>query len=192
MEDMLLATALFIVYFCFTCCLLNPPKATATTATVPTTSQPKAEEVVDAPQVPQQEEVSKEAIAIDGNDWTEQERAIIAESPAILADLHYCLNSTYFDGLWTENNMEFLKSLLPPVTPEEPTAHDLLDGIEVEQITLRQARKIAKRLNIKQTVTNHGKKKDKPLDWLKREIRQRLEKSPKAVAPVIHEVLSAA
>ena len=133
-----------------------------------------------------------EAIAIDGNDWTAEEQAIIAESPAILADLLYCLNSNYFDGLWTKSNMEFLESFLPPVTPEEPTIHDLLDGIEVEKITLRQARKIAKRLGIKQTVTNHGKKKDKPLNWLRREIRQCLEKSPQVAAPVIHEVLSAA
>ncbi|NER94006.1 MAG: hypothetical protein F6J86_09220 [Symploca sp. SIO1B1] len=195
MENMLLATALFIVYASFLCCLLNPPKATATVATVPTTSQPKAEEVVDAPQVPQQEVVSKEAmeeIAIDGNDWTQFEQAAIASNPEIITNLGYCLGSKAFDGLWTKNNIEFIESLLPPVTAQEPTVDDLLDGIAVEEITLRQARKIAKRLGIKQTVTNNGKKKDKPLDWLRREIRQCLEKSPQVAAPVIHEVLSAA
>ncbi|NEP59232.1 MAG: hypothetical protein F6K31_19795 [Symploca sp. SIO2G7] len=192
MEDFIFATALFIVYASFLCCLLNPPKATATVATVPTTSQPKAEEVVDAPSMPVQKEITAADIAIDGNDWTEEEQAIIASNPEIIANLGYCLGSKAFDGLWTKNNIEFIESLLPPVTAQEPTVDDLLDGIAVEKITLRQARKIAKRLNIKQTVTNNGIKKDKPLDWLRREIRQCLEKSPQVAAPVIHEVLSAA
>ncbi|NEP10268.1 MAG: hypothetical protein F6K14_08620 [Symploca sp. SIO2C1] len=165
MQDFIFATALFLVYFCAASCFLyNPESATAVT-TLPATSEPKEEVVVDTPQVPQELEVS---IEIDGNDWTEEERAVISSNPAIL------------------------ESFLPPVTPQESSLDELLEGIEVEQITLRQARKIAKRLGIKQTVTNNGKKKDKPLNWLRREIRQSLEKSPETAAPVIHEVLSVA
>ena len=165
MQDFIFATALFLVYFCAASCFFYTPEATATVATVPTTSEPEIEEVVDTPQVFIEPEVS---IEIDGNDWTEEERAVISSNPAIL------------------------ESFLPPVTPQEPSLDELLEGIEVEQITLRQARKIAKRLGIKQTVTNNGKKKDKPLNWLRREIRQSLEKSPETAAPVITEVLGAA
>ena len=65
------------------------------------------------------------------------------------------------------------------------------DDIDLDSLQIRQARKIAKALNIKQTVTNGGKKKDKPLDWLRREIKQKLQQNPQEVAPVIREVLAA-
>ena len=81
--------------------------------------------------------------------------------------------------------------------PKEPSvstlsSDELEGGIDIDTLQLRPARKIAKALGIKQTVTNGGKKKDKPLGWLRREIKQKLQQNPQAVAPVIKKVLAAA
>lgn len=50
---------------------------------------------------------------------------------------------------------------------------DTIDDF-VQSLSLLKARKVAKTLSIKQTVTNNKIKKDKSLGWLKREIKQRL------------------
>ncbi|MDJ0633707.1 MAG: hypothetical protein QNJ34_11020 [Xenococcaceae cyanobacterium MO_188.B29] len=58
----------------------------------------------------------------------------------------------------------------------------------VEKLTLRQARKVAKKLGITQTRTQKidGKtiKKDKPKDWLIREIKQRVIKDRQLINTV--------
>lgn len=79
------------------------------------------------------------------------------------------------------------------VTPQLPTAStpkvyvedvfslldDTPDSIDtfVNSLNYRNARKVAKHLNIKQSVTNNGKKKDKSASFLKREIKQKLRAS---------------
>lgn len=193
MDNFVLGTVLFLVYFSAISWLFLTPQSEAIAS--------ENEQVVEVEPATEQEElleVSKQiketdsAIRIDGNDWNIEERIAISSNPAIIDDLLYCLESNSFDGLWTESNIKFLRSLLPPTPVLEPSPDELLGGVEVENITLRQARKIAKRLGIKQTVTNNGKKKDKPLDWLQREIRQKLQQSPNEVAPVIKEEVLAA
>ena len=99
------------------------------------------------------------------------------------------------DDLTTTVNPQ-LKDLLQEVTetvtvtevPEKPTVEELLDGIEVEKITLRKARKIASRLGIKQKVNS----KDQPKSWLVAQIAKRLEATPIATAAVIKEVYQTA
>lgn len=58
----------------------------------------------------------------------------------------------------------------------------------IDKLTLRQARKVAKELGITQTRTQkiEGKtvKKDKPKDWLLREIRQRIAKDRQLINTV--------
>ncbi len=64
---------------------------------------------------------------------------------------------------------------------ESPIAPTNLKDIEVDTITLRTARKIAKALNIRQKVGG----KDQPKKWLVAQIKKALEDNPKKVAPII-------
>lgn len=65
---------------------------------------------------------------------------------------------------------------------------DLLDGIEVEKLTLRKARKVAKALDIRQKVRG----KDRPKGWLLKQIAKKLKADPVEVAPIIVEQVQAA
>ena len=71
---------------------------------------------------------------------------------------------------------------------EKPTIEELLEGIEIKDITLRKARKIASALNIKQKVNG----KSQPLAWLLKQIEKKLEVNPIEVAPIIVEKVNAA
>ncbi|VEP18671.1 conserved hypothetical protein [Hyella patelloides LEGE 07179] len=64
---------------------------------------------------------------------------------------------------------------------ENVSIEALLEGIEVNKITLRQARKIASALHIRQKVNG----KDQPKKWLVSQIAKRLEANPAEVAPII-------
>jgi len=80
----------------------------------------------------------------------------------------------------------------PALEPEQlvfsPTWEELLDGIDLESLQLRPARKIAGKLRIAQKVNG----KDQPLAWLRAQIKKRLQEKPEEAIPVIKEVLSAA
>ena len=56
---------------------------------------------------------------------------------------------------------------------------DLLEGIEVEKLTLRKARKVAKALDIRQKVRG----KDQPKAFLVAQITKKLKANPDEVAP---------
>ena len=85
------------------------------------------------------------------------------------------------DILW--DNTEEVTDTVTEVQ-QKPTVEELLDGVEVEKITLRKARKIASRLGIRQKVNS----KDQPKSWLVAQIAKRLETQPIATAAVIKEV----
>ena len=91
------------------------------------------------------------------------------------------IESQLKDILW--DNTEEVTETVTEVQ-EKPTVEELLDGIEVEKITLRKARKIASRLGIRQKVNG----KDQPKAWLVAQIAKRLENQPEATAAVIKEV----
>lgn len=74
------------------------------------------------------------------------------------------------------------------VTATDNPLEERLAGIDLDTLQLRPARRIAKRLGIKQKVNG----KDQPLSWLRGQIKKRLSECPEAVAPVIQEVLRAA
>lgn len=79
-------------------------------------------------------------------------------------------------------------------TPEslvpESTLEELLEGIDLDSLQLRPARKIAGKLMppIAQKVNG----KDVPLSWLRSQIKSRLSEKPNEVVLIIHEVLRAA
>lgn len=70
----------------------------------------------------------------------------------------------------------------------EPTVDDLLEGLDIDTLQLRPARKICGRLGIQQKVNG----KDAPLSWLRSQIKSRLSEKPNEVVLIIHEVLRAA
>lgn len=65
---------------------------------------------------------------------------------------------------------------------------DPLEGIEVEKLTLRKARKVAKALDIRQKVRG----KDQPKAFLVAQIAKKLKANPEEVAPIIIEQVRAA
>jgi hypothetical protein len=71
---------------------------------------------------------------------------------------------------------------------QEQTLEELLEGIDLDTLQLRPARKICGRLGIQQKVNS----KDAPLSWLRSQIKSRLSEEPTEVAPIIQEVLRAA
>ena len=71
---------------------------------------------------------------------------------------------------------------------EKPTIEELLEGIEIKDITLRKARKIASVLKIKQTVNRKSQSKA----LLLKQIEKKLKANPIEVAPIIVEKVNAA
>ncbi len=176
MPDFIFATLLFTAYFCFTCCLLHNPKDEATTSnsvqgmteaslTVTSIAQAVAQETQSAtPLDDELEEDAKEepAAAIEEETIEQQETEpakVTVEEPALAVE---------------------------PAKESQtsPTLEQLLEGINLDKLQLRPARKIASRLNIAQKVGG----KDQPLGFLRAQIKKRLSEKPQEVALVIKEV----
>ena len=89
------------------------------------------------------------------------------------------------DVLW--DNVDEVTQTVTEVE-QQPTVEELLDGVEVEKITLRKARKIASALGIRQKVNG----KDHRKAFLVAQIKKRLALNPSEVAPIIVEKVRAA
>ncbi len=89
------------------------------------------------------------------------------------------------DVLWSSDE-EVMETVME--VEQKPTVEELLDGVEIDKITLRKARKIASALGIKQKVNN----RDQPKAWLLKQIAKKLEANPVEVAPIIVEKVRAA
>lgn len=85
-------------------------------------------------------------------------------------------------------DMAHSKSTFSPVPETTAPVNNLLQGIDIEKLQLRPARKIAKALNIAQKV--HGK--DAPVSWLRSQIKARLKDQPVQTAEVISSILQQA
>ena len=72
-------------------------------------------------------------------------------------------------------------------TSVKPTLDELLMGVDIDTLKLRPARKIASALGVAQKVN----RRDLPLEWLRAQIKKRLEQTPTETAQVIAEVLKA-
>ena len=89
------------------------------------------------------------------------------------------------DCLW--DNVDEVTGIVMEVK-QKPTVEELLDGVEIDKITLRKARKIASALGIRQKVNG----KDHRKAFLVAQIKKRLELNPIEVAPIIVEKVKAA
>lgn len=91
--------------------------------------------------------------------------------------------------LWSDVEPEQNEEVIAvPEVEEKPAIADLLEGIEVEKLTLRKARKVAKALDIRQKVGG----KDQPKAWLLKQIAKKLKANPEEVAPIIAQQVQAA
>ena len=88
------------------------------------------------------------------------------------------------DVLW--DNKEVTETVME--VEAKPAIADLLEGIEVEKLTLRKARKVAKALDIRQKVNS----KDQPKKWILAQIGKKLKANPIEVAQIIVEQVQAA
>lgn len=73
-----------------------------------------------------------------------------------------------------------------PVTPAQKTLPPI-DPKAIDKLKLRQARKIASQLGIRQKING----KDQPLSWLRSQIKQRLKTDTKVAVPIIRASLVA-
>ena len=91
--------------------------------------------------------------------------------------------------LWSDVEPEIIEEVTTVTEVEEkPAIADLLDGVEVEKLTLRNARKVAKTLGIRQSV----KGKKQPKAFLVAQIAKKLKANPETVAPIIIQQVQAA
>lgn len=72
----------------------------------------------------------------------------------------------------------------PEIAPTPP--QEVLQGIDVEKLKLRDARKVCKALGIQQKVNC----KDAPVSWMRAQIKERLKEEPEKIA-LIRNVLAA-
>jgi hypothetical protein len=166
LNEILLPPFLFLVSFCFLCCLLYKPGKTSTFPATPQLSQDKT--------TPTATQHFDEPIAIEEVQETNQE-----QEPAV---------ATVTDEFLLADRRE-VPAIEEPATPD-PIAF-LESQIDLNKLSLRACRAIAGkltsldsyRLGISQKVNGH----DKPAAQLVAEVRNRLKKDPATVAPVIWE-----
>ena len=104
-------------------------------------------------------------------------------TPASTADVPTQTSTEEVQQLPIEKQMQ---EIFDVIDEQKTQQHQSVEAIE--QLTLRQARKVAKELGITQTRTQKidGEmvKKDKPKDWLIREIKQRIIKDRQLINTV--------
>lgn len=89
------------------------------------------------------------------------------------------------DVLWS-SDAEVIETVTE--VEQKPTVEELLNGVEIDKITLRKARKIASALGIKQKVNG----RDQPKKWIVAQIAKKLKANPIEVAPIIIKQVRAA
>lgn len=120
-----------------------------------------------------------------GEAWELNEKGeIVVNNPQIAPAAIQPIEQQMKDLLWSDDTA----FEAPQVKAAPPTVADLLDGIEIEKLTLRKARKVAKALNIRQKVNG----KDQPKHWLLAQIRKRFDEKPQETARAIRNVCQAA
>ncbi len=158
-NDILLPPFLFIVFFCAVSVFLSVPERQ------PLTTQ-------------------SEATRADSQQATKQPQALAPPTPFPLPASQQSNQPVPLSQEMSNLNES------PVECPQSsvPSLEELLDGIDLDKLPLRKARKIASRLGIKQKLNQ----RDKPLSWLRAQIKKRLTESsqPQDVASVIRELAS--
>ncbi|MGB7443034.1 MAG: hypothetical protein WA919_18370 [Coleofasciculaceae cyanobacterium] len=147
MQDFLLATFLFFIYFSFISWFFDLHKLQA----------------------------ANDAPASDTNTITPEPEVIAAEAIPELPEV-------------TFPAVAESQTKTKPIPQPKPSLDELLQGVDLDKLQLRPARKIASRIGVQQKVNG----KDQPLAWLRAQIKKRLAEKPQEVASVIAEVLKAA
>ena len=159
-NDILLPPFLFIVFFCAVSVFLSVPERQ------PLTTQ-------------------SEVTRADSQQATKQPQALAPPTPFPLPASQQQSNQPVPLSQEMSNLNES-----PVESPQSsvPSLEELLEGIDLDKLPLRKARKIASRLGIKQKVNQRAQ----PLSWLRAQIKKRLTESsqPQAVARVIRELAS--
>lgn len=159
MESFALATLLFCVYFVAACCFLYKPNQSLNSEQFSLLLREAGEETTpSAPPAPS-------ALFVDQS---------ITIAQALSSDLD---PEPEVEILSAQSRQHYV-----------PTLEELLEGIDLDTMPLRPARKIAGKLGIAQKVNG----KDAPLAWLRAQIKNRLSDLPQQTAPIILEVMTVA
>lgn len=184
MENTVLGLVLFCVYFCFVCCFFYSSEIRL----IPTEIEPKEpieNQIRKMFQIIDEDEeytpVCYEKVDIDSVEdsemYTVQETTNL-ESEQRLDDLLLVVdeNKNKCEELLDEEHTETII--------KEIIAQPLITALNIEKLTLRKVRPIAKALNIKQKV----KGKDLKVGELREQIKQRLQGEPELI-PLVYEIL---
>lgn len=157
MEDIILSIVLFIVYLCTISCLIYSPSNFEKSQKVATKTQSLPIEKAFAQMLDELE-----------------------NSDQLSATAEYPLSEI------SKDEEKQVESAIEPLIESQKEKPKTGEGTEIDlsKLPLRQARKVAKALNIRQRVNG----KDAPVKWLRLQILQRVQEEPSAIAK-IHEVL---
>jgi hypothetical protein len=166
MQDIAFATLLFGIYFVSACCFLDNPNQSLISQDLITSSSGESEP-------------KSELIRVEVSISTLPELGSGVDQPSPIAEAP----KTEFEP---EPEVEIDRS---DIQVQKPTLEELLEGIDVDSLQLRPARKICGRLTPPIVQKVNGK--DAPLSWLRSQIKSRLSEKPTEVVPVIQEILKA-
>jgi hypothetical protein len=170
------AALLFTAYFCFACCFLYTPSSTEQISK----ESEKLKKEKELPQVPPTLLQDKpQAAAIEENLEVEpQPRPVPMHQE----------DTSVLEEPWTSQPLEKAQEQKVDEPASNPlTIEELIEDVDLDNLQLRPARKIAGKLGIQQKVNG----KDQSLGFLRGQIKKQLEEQPQEVAPVIQEILSA-
>ena len=123
-------------------------------------------------------EPSKEANTAEDTAWNiNQDGDIVLDDEKGQVTTITPIERQLHDVLWESDKV----STTVTKGSSSPITGTILEDIEVDKITLRTARKIAKALDIRQKIRG----KDQPKKWLVAQIKKALEDEPMKVAPII-------
>lgn len=171
MENTILSIVLFIAYFCTLSCLIYSPS----------NSEKSQKVATKAHTLPIEKAVAQMLDELENS----EPLPVTAESlpfPEVSKDEKKQLENQIKEAIASE---KVESAIEPPMqTQKEPLKAEEQTEIDLSKLPLRQARKVAKALNIHQKVNG----KDAPVKWLRLQILQKVEEEPTAIAKV-YEVL---
>jgi hypothetical protein len=183
MQDFMEATLLFTAYFCFACCFFYTPN----NCTEQLHSEPEKpnKEEKELPLEPTQPQNKPEPMPVPAH----RKDPPALEDPWALKPLAKAQEQKVDETPQpiAEPVADTLESRVDEPVSNSPTIEELLTGVDLDNLQLRPARKIAGKLGIQQKVNG----KDQPLSWLRVQIKKRFSEKPIETAPVIAEALKA-
>lgn len=172
MENTILSIVLFIAYLCTLSCLLYSLSNSERAQKVATKAQSLPIEKAVAQMVDELENSEPLPVNAESFPLTKMSKY---EGKQVVSPVNKAI---------TPEKVE--SAIEPPRGSEkEPLKAEKQTEIDLSKLPLRQARKVAKALNIRQKVNG----KDAPVKWLRAQILQRVQEEPSTIAKV-YKVLS--